>query len=217
MIEFSLIQGDDRLIVIPGEESEIKAVCERTGASVLAIRNLDWNRDLSPWPADKVFRKGEDFTGQGADTLQAIEEWLNRNGGGYRTVIIAGYSLAGLFALYAAAEMAGFAGLASTPGASLVQFAVILGIVAEEDDVGCCLTNKILFGAPLVAIFTHQVDDVVARPTREECLFGPVALQIGRATPDDVCGKLFGDVVVGHAEECLVLIVSAKFLAPPEP
>ena len=116
MIEFSLIQGDDRLIVLPGEESEIKAVCERTGASVLAIRNLDWNRDLSPWPADKVFRKGEDFTGQGADTLHAIEEWLNRNGSGYRTVIIAGYSLAGLFALYAAAESSCFERCVSASG-----------------------------------------------------------------------------------------------------
>jgi hypothetical protein len=61
MMELRLIPGDDRLIVLPGEEGEIKAVSERIGASVLAVENLDWNRDLSPWPAEKVFRKGEDF------------------------------------------------------------------------------------------------------------------------------------------------------------
>jgi predicted alpha/beta superfamily hydrolase len=116
MMELRLIPGDDRLIVLPGEEGEIKAVSERIGASVLAVENLDWNRDLSPWPAEKVFRKGEDFAGHAADTLHEIEEWLRENGSGFSTVIIAGYSLAGLFALYAAAQSGRFAGCVSASG-----------------------------------------------------------------------------------------------------
>lgn len=116
MIELNLIPGDDRLIVLPGEEGEVRAARERTGASVLEIRNMDWNRDLSPWPAARVFRKGEDFAGQAGNTLGAIETWLRENGNRYKTVIIAGYSLAGLFALYASAGSSCFAGCVSASG-----------------------------------------------------------------------------------------------------
>lgn len=33
---------------------------------LVAIDQVDWNRDLSPWPAKRAFRGGEDFGG-GAD------------------------------------------------------------------------------------------------------------------------------------------------------
>ena len=114
MIGFRLIKGDERLVVTVGEEAQ--AVFERTGASVLELTEIDWNRDLSPWPAEKVFRKGEDFAGHAEDTLNALEEWLDREGGNYSTVIIAGYSLAGLFALWAVTKSERFEGCVSASG-----------------------------------------------------------------------------------------------------
>lgn len=70
----------------------------------------DWNRDLSPWPAEKVFRGGEDFSGQAdaflsdlLDKLAVAEEALLRDGrlSTAPVRILAGYSLAGLFSVYA--------------------------------------------------------------------------------------------------------------------
>ena len=72
----------------------------------LICLEADWNRDLSPWKAEKVFRGGEDFSG-GAESYLAkisekvlpyVEDKLNITG---CNRIIAGYSLAGLFSLFA--------------------------------------------------------------------------------------------------------------------
>lgn len=72
---------------------------------LVAVDGGEWNMDLSPWEAGRVFRKGEDFGG-GADAylrdltekiIPSVEEEL-----GYvpSERITGGYSLAGLFALY---------------------------------------------------------------------------------------------------------------------
>ncbi|MBI4857316.1 MAG: alpha/beta hydrolase [Acetobacterium woodii] len=75
-------------------------------AVLVAIDQVDWNRELSPWPAKRAFRGGEDFGG-GADAylkeltetiVPAVEADL---GFAPSCRILAGYSLAGLFALYA--------------------------------------------------------------------------------------------------------------------
>ncbi len=71
-----------------------------------AVEEVDWEADLSPWPAPKAFRGGVDFMGGGDAYLSeftgkivpAVEETL-----GFSSPhrIIAGYSMAGLFAIYA--------------------------------------------------------------------------------------------------------------------
>lgn len=58
----------------------------------------DWNKELSPWPVPAVFGK-EDFGDGAADTLKTI---LNYCTDTTKTYYIGGYSLAGLFALWAA-------------------------------------------------------------------------------------------------------------------
>lgn len=79
---------------------------ENVGIIVAAIDNVDWNHDLTPWPAPGVFRKQARFDG-GADAylkeltgeiVPAVEASL---GFVPRFRAIAGYSIAGLFALYA--------------------------------------------------------------------------------------------------------------------
>ena len=74
--------------------------------SLVAISSLDWNRDMAPWDSPAVFKNGEPFTGGADDYLRLlVEEIIPRAekelAGPPAWRGIAGYSLAGLFALYA--------------------------------------------------------------------------------------------------------------------
>ena len=74
--------------------------------ALAAISGVDWNRELSPWKAPKAFRGGEDFGGRGPALLDTLTQQiipLTENHLGYAPGFrgIAGYSLAGLFALWA--------------------------------------------------------------------------------------------------------------------
>lgn len=98
----------------------VAALCSGC-CTLVCIDGTDWNRDFSPWAAPRIFRDGEDFSG-GADAyllqlrkklLPAVEEtW----GVSHRQRAIAGYSLAGLFALYAMYRCPEFSGAASISG-----------------------------------------------------------------------------------------------------
>ena len=89
------------------------------GWTVVSVEGIDWNRDLTPWAAKAVFRGQPDFGG-GAD------EYLHRLNAEImpsmeadiqpRARSIAGYSLAGLFAVYAALETRVFQAVASVSG-----------------------------------------------------------------------------------------------------
>lgn len=70
-----------------------------------AISGVDWNRELSPWPAPKAFRGSDDFGGKGPVFLETLTKQivpLAEAQLGFVPVSrgIAGYSLAGLFALW---------------------------------------------------------------------------------------------------------------------
>jgi len=75
-------------------------------AVLVAIDGVDWNDELSPWPGKKAFRSGEAFAG-GADAyLKELTEIIVTTVEGSigftpSCRILGGYSLAGLFALYA--------------------------------------------------------------------------------------------------------------------
>lgn len=94
---------------------------ERPGILLIPLSCEDWNRDLSPWPARRVFSAGSDFSG-GADafllelTTKVIPQKEKALGIEPEKRYIAGYSLAGLFALYAALETELFDGAASVSG-----------------------------------------------------------------------------------------------------
>ena len=70
------------------------------------ISDSDWNRDMAPWDSPAAFKNGEPFTGGADNYLRLlVEEIIPRaekdlaSPPAWRG--IAGYSLAGLFALYA--------------------------------------------------------------------------------------------------------------------
>lgn len=111
MIHTEYIKGNDILIVMC-EDHDLNIEIE--GPSLLLVKDVDWNKDLSPWKADRIFRKGEDFGGEADETLKIILEAMKEIP--YRKAVIAGYSLAGLFALYACTKTDVFAGCVSASG-----------------------------------------------------------------------------------------------------
>ena len=68
-----------------------------------------WNDDLSPWPSPAVFGK-EDFGGHAEATLERLLSICNDTS---KTYILGGYSLAGLFALWAGCRTDCFTGIAA--------------------------------------------------------------------------------------------------------
>lgn len=75
----------------------------------IAVKTEDWNTDLSPWKATAVFGK-EDFKGGAENTLKFILRLCEDRSKKY---YIGGYSLAGLFALYASCKTDLFCGVAA--------------------------------------------------------------------------------------------------------
>lgn len=84
-----------------------EAVQARTGRdfSLVAVSRLDWNADLSPWAAPAVFAKGASFSGGAGAYLALLLEKIVPQAESLLPPVswrgIAGYSLAGLFAVYA--------------------------------------------------------------------------------------------------------------------
>ncbi|SKB71599.1 hypothetical protein SAMN06296386_104144 [Lachnospiraceae bacterium] len=93
---------------IEGEIEEIKARTDRD-FMLAAFKVNDWNKDLSPWKAPAVF--GKDDFGDGAQgTLDEIVKYCQDKS---KTYFIGGYSLAGLFSLWAVHQTDLFTGAAA--------------------------------------------------------------------------------------------------------
>lgn len=84
-----------------------------------AYQAENWNRDFSPWEAPAAYG-GEAFGGGGAETLGWLTgqyiPWLRERFGRERLLFTAGYSLAGLFALWALYESDLFSGAVCCSG-----------------------------------------------------------------------------------------------------
>ena len=101
-------------------EEFIGTASVRYRCHIVAVNGMEWNDDMTPWPAEGVFRKAVPFGGK-ADRflarfrnlcleleeelgIDASERWL------------AGISLSGLFALWAAHSCDFFSGIACISG-----------------------------------------------------------------------------------------------------
>lgn len=96
-----------------GIRSEVETIRSQTGKDfyLLACKVDNWNRDLSPWKAAPVFGT-EPFGGKAQQTLDFLQnEVLSRYTD--KTLYIGGYSLAGLFALWAVYQTDIFQGAAA--------------------------------------------------------------------------------------------------------
>ncbi len=96
---------------LKGIENEFAIISSEYNGDIrlIAVKVDDWNRDLSPWQAPAVFGK-EGFCGEAEKTLKDIIRICSDSS---KTFYIGGYSLAGLFALWAAYNTDIFLGVAA--------------------------------------------------------------------------------------------------------
>ena len=92
---------------------------------LLCISDLNWNDDLSPWYLDPIFKKEPPFAGKADlylerllnEILPETEEYIrNTLHKKISYTALTGYSLAGLFALYAAVKTSRFQRIVSASG-----------------------------------------------------------------------------------------------------
>lgn len=113
----------DALLIQAVDEQELEALdrevalikeLTHTAFTLAAFLIEDWNRELSPWEAPAVFGK-EGFGSGAAETLSFIKDSLIRslNEAGNMRCYLGGYSLSGLFALWAAYQTDLFRGAAA--------------------------------------------------------------------------------------------------------
>ena len=113
----------EQIVYLHTAASEAASVWELTekNYALVSIEGLDWNRDLSPWPHEKVFAGGEEFAGGAGEYLEmltgqivpAVEQTLLLTP---KKRYLAGYSLGALFAVYAIYHTALFDGIGSVSG-----------------------------------------------------------------------------------------------------
>jgi hypothetical protein len=92
-------------------EAEAEAIHERTDTDfhLICVKVQNWNDDLSPWEAPAVFGK----VGFGGKAGSTLDELMTLCADMDRTYYIGGYSLAALFALWAAYQTDIFKGVAA--------------------------------------------------------------------------------------------------------
>ena len=138
---FSNAEGKAPLVIlntIQGEGEKIFNKClelKCKNLTLAAISGLDWNHDLSPWPAPTIRNNKHGFGGADeyiseliASIIPGICEKLPEKP---EYTAIAGYSLAGLFALYAAYKTEVFSRIASVSGS--LWFPGFTGFVQSHD------------------------------------------------------------------------------------
>ena len=99
----------------------LKGLSEKHGISIVLIEDVNWNDDLTPWPAVGVFKKAKPFGGKAAAFLNKLTHEIipetERDLGiedAERTLL--GVSLSGLFAVWAAFNTDAFANIISISG-----------------------------------------------------------------------------------------------------
>lgn len=109
---FSSTESESPIIYLNTFSDEGQKVYEAAQAAacppftLVAISNLDWNHDMVPWDSPPAFKNAEPCTGSADDYLRLLTEEIIPTAEKEITEApswrgIVGYSLAGLFALYA--------------------------------------------------------------------------------------------------------------------
>ena len=91
-----------------GDGEDLYQVLQNMGCTflnLLVVGNIDWNHDMSPWYMPSIYSKEKSFSGGAYEYLKLlIEDILPKAKelikGEPKFIVIAGYSLAGLFAVY---------------------------------------------------------------------------------------------------------------------
>ena len=100
-------------------EEWLGAASESHAVSAVVITGMDWNDDLTPWPAEGVFRKAKPFGGRAGEFLQELTAEIERFESDFGPVserYLLGISLSGLFAVWTAFQSDFFSGIISISG-----------------------------------------------------------------------------------------------------
>ena len=133
------------LVILNSYSSENEVVLENLKKLnchdyVLAIvSNLNWNDDMTPWEAPNLNKKEPPFKGKADNYLNELINNIIPKVKGYlesvnieiKEYIIAGYSLAGLFAIYSAYKTDIFSKIVSASGS--LWYPNFLNFVKEND------------------------------------------------------------------------------------
>ena len=99
----------------------LKGLSEKHSVSIVVIEEVNWNDDLTPWPAEGVFKKAKPFGGQAAAFLNKLTNEIipetERSMGienAERTLL--GVSLSGLFGVWSAFNTDIFSNIISISG-----------------------------------------------------------------------------------------------------
>ena len=99
----------------------LKGLSEKYGVSIVVIEDVNWNDDLTPWPAEGVFKKAKPFGGKAATFLNKLTHEIISNTekdlgieDAERTLL--GVSLSGLFAMWSSFNTDAFANIISISG-----------------------------------------------------------------------------------------------------
>ncbi len=112
LIVFNNYEGDGSSVleavraVEKTDHANFPYYADRPDFHFLCVGNLDWNQDMSPWYCPPLFSKDTPYTGGADDYLSLLQDRilpkaLEKINGTPPYIGIAGYSLAGLFAIYA--------------------------------------------------------------------------------------------------------------------
>ena len=115
------------LHVYDGDGLDVLSECQRIGCppfTLVAIKPACWNDDLTPWECPGLFADDTPFAGHAQDQLRLLEEEIipqverecDKPNGTRICRTVAGYSLAGLFATWAAFNSSAFSRIASASG-----------------------------------------------------------------------------------------------------
>lgn len=108
--------GDHELSFLKEEIEQIHSFCLDVDFLFVTVKVDQWNDELSPWAAPPL-RGLEGFKGQAEMTLQYLQkevvEKINNGAAPKKKMFLGGYSLAGLFTLWAAYQTDSFQGIAA--------------------------------------------------------------------------------------------------------
>lgn len=102
-------------------EAMIERCAETYSCTIIMITGMDWNRDLTPWPAEGVFKREKPFDGKARDFLKelltdyfpGIENSMSIHN---PERMLIGVSLSGLFAVWSLFQSDTFKAIASISG-----------------------------------------------------------------------------------------------------
>ena len=100
----------------------LEILSDKHCVSIVVIEDVNWNNDLTPWPAEGVFKKAKPFGGHAAGFLDKLtreiipeaEKSMAIESAAERTIL--GVSLSGLFSVWSMFETDAFTNIISISG-----------------------------------------------------------------------------------------------------